>query len=129
VLFVEARGILEDSMLRIQAVNRAAMGFWIPGKDPLQTDEADTPFISDDDLEDIMAVATDSASASTFRKLCIMQGVPEHLADQVCLELLRASFSPGKRNDPLAGIATRHVAPQKSPLGRAVDDAIRQGAK
>jgi hypothetical protein len=94
LLLSEARMILTRVRARMQAVIRAANEQWQPAVDSHQIDEMASPYLSDEEFDDIANVTELMAEMASLREFGLFFGLPKDMIDSVVQDRLRAKLVP-----------------------------------
>lgn len=78
----------------MQAVIRAASEQWQPAVDSHQIDETATPYLSDEEFDDIANVTELMAEMASLRDLGLFFGLPKDMIDNVVQDRLRTKLVP-----------------------------------
>jgi hypothetical protein len=100
-MLAEARVILTQVRERMHALIRAASEQWQPAIDSHQIDETASPYLSDEEFDDIANVTELMAEMASLRDIGLFFGLPKEMVDSVVQDRLRAKLvpmAPSKKN-------------------------------
>lgn len=76
------------------AVMRAASEHWQPAVEAHHVDETATPYLSDEEFDDIANVTELMAEMASLRDIGMFFGLPQPMMDAVVQERLRSKLTP-----------------------------------